>query len=86
MRTTTKRTTTKRTTTISPSCAAGAPRVAKWERKVSVAISMSYSMVEEIDRLRGDTPRSIFVCKILHASVNVAGGIEGVAREHDIHH
>jgi hypothetical protein len=82
MRTTTKRT----TTTISPSCAARAPRVAKWERKVSVAISMPYSMVEEIDRLRGDTPRSIFVCKILHSSVNVAEGIEGVAREHDIHH
>ena len=56
------------------------------DRKVSVPISMPSSLLEDIDKARGDVARSVFVCKILHASVNVAGGIEGVAREHDIHH
>jgi hypothetical protein len=54
-------------------------------RKVSVAISMPLTMIEEIDRLRGDTPRSIFVCKILYATVNVRRGIPGVATEHGIY-
>jgi hypothetical protein len=28
---------------------------------------MSQSLLEDIDRLRGDVARSVFVCKILHA-------------------
>jgi len=72
-------------TTISPSSARAAVRAARRDRKVSVAISMPYSMIEEIDRIRGDTPRSIFVCKTLRTSVNVGGALEGVAREHGIH-
>ncbi len=66
--------TTKRVTTQSSVTAARAVAAGGWHRKVSVAISMPYSMIEEIDRLRGDTPRSIFVCKILRASVSVAAG------------
>jgi hypothetical protein len=46
---------------------------------------MPLTMIEEIDRLRGDTPRSIFVCKILHATVNVRRGIQGVTTEHGIY-
>jgi hypothetical protein len=72
------RTTKRAITSPSSPSATAALRAAKWKRKVSVAISMPYSMIEEIDRLRGDTPRSIFVCKILRASANEAGQIEGV--------
>jgi hypothetical protein len=71
------------TTPASPSSTRGAPAVsaAGWDRKVSIAISMPYSLVEEIDRLRGDTPRSVFVCKILCAKVTVEG--EGGVRKED---
>jgi metal-responsive CopG/Arc/MetJ family transcriptional regulator len=40
-------------------------------RKVSVPISMSQSLLEDIDRARGDVARSPFVCKILRARLNV---------------
>jgi hypothetical protein len=56
--------------------------VGRWERKVSVPISMPQSLLADIDRLRGDTPRSVFVCKILRARVNVVG--RGVRKEDGI--
>jgi hypothetical protein len=62
------------TTTSSPSSTADA---ARWDRKVSVPISMPQSLLGDIDRLRGDTPRSVFVCKILRAhiiNVKTTGG------------
>jgi hypothetical protein len=40
-----------------------------WNRKVSVAISMPQSLIQNIDTVRGDIPRSVFVCKILRAQV-----------------
>jgi metal-responsive CopG/Arc/MetJ family transcriptional regulator len=55
----------ERTTTIT----AGASSAANWERKVSIAISMPQRLIEEIDTIRGDIPRSIFVCKILHTQI-----------------
>jgi metal-responsive CopG/Arc/MetJ family transcriptional regulator len=54
-----------KTTTI----IAEASIAAKWDRKVSVAISMPQRLIEEIDTVRGDVPRSIFVCKILHTQI-----------------
>jgi metal-responsive CopG/Arc/MetJ family transcriptional regulator len=54
-----------KTTTI----IAEASSAAKWDRKVSVAISMPQRLIEEIDTVRGDIPRSIFVCKILHTQI-----------------
>lgn len=44
-------------------------------RKVSVPISMPQSLLLDIDSIRGDTPRSVFVCKILGAGVNAARGV-----------
>lgn len=41
------------------------------DRKVSVPISMPPSLLEDIDRSRGDVARSVFVCKILRARVNM---------------
>jgi metal-responsive CopG/Arc/MetJ family transcriptional regulator len=40
-----------------------------WNRKVSVAISMPQRLIEKIDTVRGDVPRSVFVCKILGAQI-----------------
>jgi hypothetical protein len=34
-------------------------------RKLSIPISTPLSLLADIDRLRGDVPRSVFVCKIL---------------------
>ena len=47
----------------------------RWDRKVSVPISMSQSLLQDIDRARGDIARSVFVCKILRAGVNAARGV-----------
>lgn len=44
---------------------------ARWERKVSVPISMPQSLLREVDAARGDIARSLFVCKILRAHVDV---------------
>jgi metal-responsive CopG/Arc/MetJ family transcriptional regulator len=55
----------ERTTTIT----AGASSAANWGRKVSIAISMPQRLIEEIDTVRGDIPRSVFVCKILRAQI-----------------
>lgn len=41
------------------------------DRKVSVPISMPSSLLEDIDKSRGDIARSVFVCKILRARVNI---------------
>jgi len=60
----------KTTTSIT----ARASSAAKWDRKVSVAISMPQRLIEEIDTVRGDVPRSVFVCKLLLRSVNVEEG------------
>ena len=46
-----------------------------WDRKVSVPISMSQSLLQDIDNARGDIARSLFVCKILRAGVNAARGV-----------
>jgi hypothetical protein len=61
-----------KTTTIT----AGASSAPKWDRKVSVAISMPQRLIEEIDTVRGDIPRSIFVCKILHTEIKSKKGDE----------
>ena len=37
---------------------------ARWDRKVSVPISMPQSLLQDIDNARGDIARSLFVCKI----------------------
>jgi hypothetical protein len=42
---------------------------ATWDRKVSVPISMPQSLLEDIDRARGEIARSPFVCKILRAHI-----------------
>ena len=55
---------------------ATASSAAKWDRKVSVAISMPQRLIEEIDTVRGDIPRSIFVCKILHTQIRLKKGEE----------
>jgi hypothetical protein len=47
---------------------------AGWDRKVSIPISMSQSLLQDIDRARGDIARSPFVCKILRANVKDTGG------------
>ncbi|HKI09939.1 MAG TPA: hypothetical protein VKA09_16230 [Nitrososphaeraceae archaeon] len=60
------------TTTIT----ASASSAAKWDRKVSVAISMPQGLIEKIDIVRGDIPRSIFVCKILHTQIRSKKGEE----------
>lgn len=44
---------------------------ARWDRKVSIPISMPQSLLREVDTARGDIARSPFVCKILRAYVNV---------------
>ena len=54
------------TTTSIRTRASGA---AKWDRKFSVPISMHQSLLEEIDTVRGDIPRSVFVSRILHAHI-----------------
>jgi hypothetical protein len=41
------------------------------DRKLSVPISMPSRLLEDIDKVRGDVPRSVFVCKLLLRSVNV---------------
>jgi hypothetical protein len=41
------------------------------DRKVSVPISMPQSLLEDIERARGEIARSPFVCKILRARINV---------------
>jgi hypothetical protein len=41
------------------------------ERRVSVPISMPQSLLADIDGLRGDVPRSVFVCKMLRKDVKV---------------
>ena len=41
------------------------------DRKVSVPISMPSSLLEDIDQSRGDIARSVFVCKVLRARVDV---------------
>jgi metal-responsive CopG/Arc/MetJ family transcriptional regulator len=38
-------------------------------RKVSVPISMPQNLLADIDSIRGDTPRSVFVCKILRVEI-----------------
>lgn len=43
------------------------------DRKVSVPISMPQSLLVDIDEIRGDVPRSVFVCKILRKDVGVRG-------------
>ena len=45
--------------------------VAARDRKVSVPISMPQSLLEDIERARGEIARSPFVCKILRARINV---------------
>ncbi|HEY1247600.1 MAG TPA: hypothetical protein VGE97_01310 [Nitrososphaera sp.] len=45
-----------------------------WNRKVSVPISMPQTLLQDIDKARGDIARSVFVCKILLAGVNVERG------------
>lgn len=45
-----------------------------WNRKLSIPISMPQSLLTEIDSLRGDIPRSVFVCKILREDVKVGRG------------
>jgi hypothetical protein len=47
----------------------------RWDRKVSVPISMPQSLLQDIDNARGDIARSLFVCKILRAGVNAARGV-----------
>jgi hypothetical protein len=47
---------------------------AAWNRKLSIPISMPQSLLTEIDGLRGDIPRSVFVCKILREDVKVGRG------------
>jgi hypothetical protein len=58
------------------------PAAASWNRKVCVPISMPQTLLEDIDRARGDIARSPFVCKILRTRVNVeeggAGNADGV--------
>jgi hypothetical protein len=49
---------------------------AAWNRKLSIPISMPQSLLTEIDSLRGDIPRSVFVCKILRDDVKVGRGGE----------
>jgi hypothetical protein len=49
---------------------------AKWDRKVSVPISMPQSLLEDIDRARGDIARSPYVCKILRTRFNLEEGVE----------
>jgi hypothetical protein len=49
------------------------PAAASWNRKVSVPISMPQTLLQDIDRARGDIARSPFVCKILRARFNVGG-------------
>jgi hypothetical protein len=41
------------------------------DRKVSVAISMPQSLLADIDKLKGDIPRSIFVSRALRAKIQV---------------
>jgi hypothetical protein len=43
------------------------------DSKVSVPISMPQSLLVDIDGIRGDVPRSVFVCKILRKDVRVRG-------------
>jgi hypothetical protein len=43
------------------------------DRRVSVPISMPQSLLVDIDEIRGDVPRSVFVCKILRKDVRVRG-------------
>jgi hypothetical protein len=43
------------------------------DRKVSVPISMPHSLLVDIDGIRGDVPRSVFVCKLLRKDVRVRG-------------
>jgi len=45
--------------------------VARRDRKVSVPISMPQSLLEDIERARGEIARSPFVCKILRARIHV---------------
>jgi hypothetical protein len=51
------------------------------DRKVSVPISMPSSLLEEIDKSRGDVPRSVFVCKVLRARADMknTGGLKANA-------
>jgi len=51
------------------------------DRKISVPISMPSSLLEEIDKSRGDVARSVFVCKVLRARVDVknTGGLKANA-------
>jgi hypothetical protein len=48
-----------------------------WDRKVSVPISMPQSLLVDIDGLRGDVPRSVFVCKILRKDIQLKGETGG---------
>jgi len=47
------------------------------DRKVSVPISMPQSLLVDIDGLRGDVPRSAFVCKILRKDIQLKGETGG---------
>lgn len=56
-------------------------KIAAWDRKVSVPISMPQSLLADIDIARGERARSQFVCKILRAGVNVGSAGDAHARE-----
>jgi len=64
------------TTRTSSSSLPRALDAARRDRKVSIAISMPQRLIEEIDTVRGDIPRSIFVCKILHTQIRSKKGEE----------
>jgi hypothetical protein len=56
-------------------------KIAAWDRKVSVPISMPQSLLVDIDIARGEIARSKYVCKILRAGVNVGSARSAHARE-----
>jgi hypothetical protein len=66
------------TTITSSSSSRRTPGGAIWNRKVCVPISMPQTLLQDIDRARGDIARSPFVCKMLRARLNV--GEEGVGK------
>ena len=47
------------------------------DRKVSVPISMPQSLLVDIDSIRGEIPRSVFVCKILRLKIKDGKRQEG---------